>query len=51
MLNEGVKAQHTKKYVSISLSEEQCKIYQSEQFFIMDIKEIIKRLDTLGRCR
>ena len=32
MLNEGVKAQHTKRYVSISLSEEQCEIYQSEQF-------------------
>ena len=30
MLNEGAKAQHTNAYVSISLSEEQCKIYQSE---------------------
>ena len=34
MLNEVAKAQHTKRYVSISTSEAQCKIYPSEPFHL-----------------
>ena len=33
VLSEVAKAQHTKRYVSISTSEVQCKIYPSERFY------------------
>ena len=33
MLSKVAKAEHTKRYVSISTSAVQCKIYPSERFF------------------
>jgi len=46
-----MKAQHAWAYVSISLSIGLCKKRELEQFLIMeDIKELVRRLDTLGRC-